>query len=104
MREQFGSDDFRSAINDVLDLKQTTTMEEYTTQFQSLQHDVTMHGSTFDPLFFATQYVRGPKDDIRAVVEPQVLTTVERAVVIAKIQQRVVDRNKLKTQYKNTAN
>lgn len=93
-------DDHRSAINDLLDLKQTSTVEDYTTQFKSLQYDVTMHGSSYDPLFFATQYVRGFRDDIRAVVEPQVPTTVERAVVIAKIQQCVADRAKLKYQQK----
>ena len=75
-------------------------MEEYTTKFQSFQYDVTMHGPSYDPLFFATQYVRGLKDDIRAVVEPQVPTTVERTVVIVKIQQKVVDRSKLKYQQK----
>jgi len=75
-------------------------VEEYTTKFKSLQYDVTMHGSTYDHLFFATQYVRGLRDDIRAIVEPQVPTTVERAVVIAKILQKVVDRSKLKFQQK----
>ena len=43
---------------------------------------------------------RGLKDDIRAVVEPQVPTTMERIVVIVKIQQKVVDRSKLKYQQK----
>lgn len=52
-------------------------------------------------MFFATQYVRGLREDIRAVVEPQVPTTVERAVVIARIQQKVVERQKLKLPNRN---
>ena len=36
VQEQFGSDDYRSAINELLDLKQTSTVEEYTSKFQSL--------------------------------------------------------------------
>jgi hypothetical protein len=59
-----------------------------------------MHGSSYDPLFIATQYVRSLKDDIRAVVEPQVPTTMERAAVIARIQQKVLERSKLKYQQK----
>jgi len=59
-----------------------------------------MHGSSYDPLFIATHYVRGLKDDIRAVVEPQVPTTMERAAVIARIQQKVLERSKLKYQQK----
>jgi hypothetical protein len=31
--EEFGADDFRSAMDDLLELKQTGTVEEYTTQF-----------------------------------------------------------------------
>jgi hypothetical protein len=33
IQEQFGGDDYRSAINELLDLKQTTTVEDYTTKF-----------------------------------------------------------------------
>ena len=82
VQEQFGSDDYRWAISELLVFKQTSTVEDYTNQFLSLQYDVTMHSCNYDALFFATQYVRGLREDIRAVVEPQVPTTVERAVVI----------------------
>lgn len=34
--EEFGSDDFRCAMNDLLDLKQTGTVEEYTVKFQKI--------------------------------------------------------------------
>jgi len=67
MQETFGLDDHRSALNDLLDLKQTSTVEDYTSHFKSLQFDVSMHDGHYSPLFFATQYVRGLRDDIRAV-------------------------------------
>jgi hypothetical protein len=51
-----------------------------------------MHNSGYDELFFATKYVAGLKEDIRAIVEPHVPLTVDRAVVIAKIQQRTLER------------
>lgn len=79
-------------------------MEDYTTQYRSLQYDVSMHSSQYDPLFFATQYVRGLRDDICAVVESQAPTTVEKASVIARIQQKVVDRQRLKYQGKAIQN
>jgi hypothetical protein len=55
IQDTFGSDDYRSALNELFDLKQASTMEEYTTQFKSLQYDVSMHGGHYDDLFFATQ-------------------------------------------------
>jgi len=83
--DKFGADDFRQALNDLLSLKQTGTMEEYTNAFQSLQFDVTMHNCHYDELFFATKYVDGLKEEIRATVEPHVPATVDRATLIAKI-------------------
>jgi len=36
VEEEFGADDLRAAMNELLELKQTTTVEEYTTKFQAL--------------------------------------------------------------------
>lgn len=98
IKQEFGADDYCSALNDLIALKQTGTVEEYTTQFQALQFGITMHSCHYDDLFFTSHYVSGLKDEIRAVVEPQVPTTVNRAAIIARIQQKVVDRSKLKFQ------
>ena len=96
IQEKFGADDYRNAINELLSLKQMGTVEEYTAAFQSLQFDIAMHNCHYDELFFATTYVQGLKDEIRAMVEPHVPVTVERATVIAKIQQRTLERSKSK--------
>lgn len=50
----------------------------------------------YNDLLFASKYVSGLKDEIRATAEPEVPCTVDRAFVVAKIQQRVLDRSKLK--------
>ena len=98
---EFRSDDYRSAVAELLTLKQSGTVEDYTTQFQSLQFQVSMTGSQVDEQFFATTYVHGLKEDIRAGVEPHTPTTVRQAAIIAKIQQRNVERTKLKYQRPN---
>lgn len=72
---KFGSEDYRTSITELLALKQNGTVEEYTAEFQSLQFDITMHNSQYDDLFFASKYVSGLKDEIRAMVEPQVPIT-----------------------------
>jgi len=55
-----------------------------------------MHNCHYDAIFFASTYVAGLRDDIKAVVEIHLPKTVDRAVVIAKIQQRTLERNKAK--------
>jgi hypothetical protein len=44
-----------------------------------------MHNYHYDEFFFATTYVQGLKEEIRATVEPHVPITVQRASVIARI-------------------
>jgi hypothetical protein len=71
-------------------------VEEYTTAFQSLQFDISMHNCHYDELFFVTTYVQGLKEEIRDTVEPHVPVTVQHASVIARIQQRTLERSKTK--------
>jgi hypothetical protein len=96
VEEEFGADDFRCAMNELLELKQTPTVEEYTTQFQNKQFDITMHNPNYDEMFFTPQYVMGLKDEIRSNVEPHMPTTVQKASILAKIQQKFLERNKSK--------
>jgi hypothetical protein len=73
-------------LAELVALKQIGTIEDYTTQFHKLQYKITMHNAKHEELYFVTQYVAGLKDDIKAVIEPQVSLTVDRAALIAKIQ------------------
>jgi hypothetical protein len=59
VEEEFGSDDLRSATNELLELKQIGSVEEYTTQFQALQFDITMHNPHYDDMFFTPKYMMG---------------------------------------------
>jgi hypothetical protein len=70
IEQEFGVDDYRSALTDLIALKQTSFVEEYTTQFQALQFNITMHSCQYDDLFFTSHYVSGLKEEIRGVVEP----------------------------------
>lgn len=101
---KFGSDDYRTALAELIELKQTGSVDDYTITFQALQYKITMHSAKHDELYFAMQYVAGLRDDIKAIVEPQVPLTVDRAALIAKIQQKVLDRSKHKFQRQIQAN
>jgi hypothetical protein len=48
VEQEFGADDLRAAMNELLELKQTGTVEEYTTLFQALQFNNKMHNSNYD--------------------------------------------------------
>jgi hypothetical protein len=109
VEEKFGKDDYREALTELLELKQTGSVEEYFCEFQELQFQLCMHNEGYDDLFFASQFVNGLKEELKYTVQAQVLDTIERVVLLAKIQQKIVEREKEKLTkqgggYKNGGN
>jgi hypothetical protein len=73
-------------------------MEEYADQFEELYYQISIHNSGYDPVFFISQFISGLKPDIRVAVQTQVPNTLHRAVMLAKLHQRVQDHSKGKFQ------
>ena len=98
VEEQFGSDDYRQALNELLMLKQKGTVEEYAAEFESLQFQISMHNCGYGELFFVAQFIKGLKEDIQPAVQLQLPDKVTKAILLAKIQQKMLDKEKLKAQ------
>jgi len=90
------SDDYRYAIGELLELKQTTTIEDYTAAFENLQFGICMHNDGFDDTFFVSQFIQGLKPDISGGVQVQVPKDVDEAKMLAKIQQQLGEKGKHK--------
>jgi len=88
VEEQFGSDDYRAALDELLMLKQKGTVEEYASEFASLQFQISMHNSGYVELFFVTQFIKGLRDDIQTAVQLQLPDKVNKAILLAKIQKK----------------
>jgi hypothetical protein len=59
VEETFGKDDYRLALAELLDLKQSGIVEEHFKEFQELQFRVSTHNEGFDNPFVASQFVNG---------------------------------------------
>ena len=92
--EKFGASDYRDAMEELLDLTQTSTVEQYATAFENLKYEICMHNEGFGELFFVSQFVKGLKYEIGAVVQSQLPQTVDRAIMLAKVQQHVLEKGK----------
>jgi hypothetical protein len=53
-----------------------------------------MHNAHYDEVFFTPQYVMGLKHEIRSIVETQMPSTVQKATILAKVQQKLMERQK----------
>lgn len=98
VEQKFGKDNYRKAVTDLLELRQTGSVEAYYTAFQALQFQVCMYNSEYGEVFFTSQFVNGLKEEIRYSIQGQVPDDVDRAYFLAKIQQRIVERTKCKMQ------
>lgn len=87
VEEKFGADDYRSALIELLELKQQGSVENCAAAFESLQYQICMHNSGYDDeVLFVSHLVKGLKDEIQGPVQLQLPSTVTRSILLAKIQ------------------
>lgn len=68
-------------------------MEEYAEAFEALQYQIVMHDPGMGQAYFISQFIKGLKPEIGYHVQGQVPETMEKAVRLARIQQKRFKRN-----------
>jgi hypothetical protein len=96
VEKKFGAYDHVHSLSELLELRQSGTVEEFVTEFESLQFMTEMHNTGYDKLFFITQFTRNLKPKIAVVVQSQIPQTMEHAIRIAKVQEQLIDRQKFR--------
>jgi hypothetical protein len=59
-------------------------------QFETLSYQISIQTPHYDEQFYVSQFIRGLKSEIRGLVESQVPQTVERAILLALVQEEVL--------------
>jgi len=52
VEQKFGAHDYRDAMDELLDLRQTSSVEDYALAFENLQFEISMHTDGLDNTFF----------------------------------------------------
>jgi hypothetical protein len=65
-------------------------VEEYQAQFEELSYQIAIQNPHYDEQFYVSQFIKGLKTELCAAVESQVPDTVERAILLAMVQQEVL--------------
>jgi len=65
--------------------------EDYITAFVDLQYQVSMHNIGLDEVFFVEQFISGLKAELRAGVQSQLPKKTKKAILLAKVQQLLLD-------------
>jgi hypothetical protein len=96
VEQKFGAYDYMRAVHDLLALHQEGSVEDYTREFEALQFQVAMYNTRYDDMFFTSHFVNCLKEEIRGSVQSQLPESVDRASLLAKIHQHILDRQKSK--------
>jgi hypothetical protein len=91
VESKFGKDLYQNSMQDLLNIKQTTTVQEYYDRFVLAMHKVLVHNSNLDDLFFVSKFLQGLKPDIHAVLVLHKPRTVDLALSLALLQETVME-------------
>ncbi|GJN24779.1 hypothetical protein PR202_gb12542 [Eleusine coracana subsp. coracana] len=87
--KKFGSYEYPKAMHDLLHLRQKGSVDEYIEEFEAARYATAMHNAELDETFFVTQFIKGLKPELQGNVLGQVPSTVDRAALLAKLQQDI---------------
>jgi hypothetical protein len=96
VQSKFGVDEYPKALRSLLDLRQKEGVEEYISEFDQARYCAAVRNTHLDETFFVTQFIRGLKPEIQGVVKVQLPSTVDRAALLAKMQQEILEKSKFK--------
>ena len=94
--QKFGVDEYPQAMRELVDLHQRGTVEEYLKEFNAVRYAASMHNHTLDETLFVTHFIKGLKPDLQGVVQSHLPTTVDRAALLAQMQQAIMEKQKQK--------
>jgi hypothetical protein len=93
---KFGADEYPKALDSLLYLRQIEGVEEYSAAFDQARYNAAVHNKDLDEMFFVTQFIKGLKPEIMSAVQMQLPSSMDRAALLAQLQQEVLEKGKFK--------
>ncbi|XP_012702297.1 uncharacterized protein LOC105914588 [Setaria italica] len=104
--DKFGRDQYQKLMDELLHIRQLSTVEAYHIKFDELQHRVLVHNGNLDDTFFVTRFMQGLKEEISSVIKLHKPKNVDTALALAITQEEIMtarDMYKKKSYYKQEA-
>ena len=78
-------------MNDLLQIRQTSDVQEYYDRFESAMHKVLVHNKSLDDIFFVSKFLQGLNPEIRSAIVLHKPRTVDAALSLALMQASVLE-------------
>jgi hypothetical protein len=94
--ECFGKDQHELLIHQIFHIRQIGSVQEYADKFTSIIDGLIAYGKNTDSIYYAMKFVNGLRDEIHTVVHMQHPSTLDTAVVLALLQEEILDTSRKK--------
>jgi hypothetical protein len=94
---KFGSEEYSQAMQSLLEIRQTGSVEEYKKVFDEARYATFVHNHDLDETFFVAHFIKGLKQELQGPVKSHLPASVERAALLARIQQGILDKQRQKS-------
>ncbi len=87
---KFGRDKYQQHLEELENLKQCGSVDEYYVKFEELMHRVLVYNRSYDETFFVTKFVGGLKREVKIAIKLHKPRTVDLALSLAKTQEELL--------------
>lgn len=95
--DEFGQDEYDGQMNRLMQLKQSGSVTEHRSSFESCMYNLIALEPSPSTKWFVSQFVFGLRDDIRCAVRLQAPSSVTHAASLARIQEEELDHHRPRT-------
>lgn len=89
--DKFGRSEFQHLLRKFSKLRQEGFVLEYAEQFNVAMHSLLAHHSSWDPMFFTTQFIDGLAHEIKVAVMLHRPKDLDTAISLTELQEEVVE-------------
>lgn len=93
---RFDRDQYQIHMKQLDNLKQTGSVAEYHTKFESLAHSILLYNPAYDDVYFVTRFLGGLKEEIRAPIALHRPPNSDTASALALLQEEEVEASRRK--------
>lgn len=90
VHSKFGKDKYQEHLEELENMSQEGSVDEYYTKFEELMHKVLIYNRAFDDTYFVTKFMGGLKTEIKAAIKLHKPRSVDAALSLAKTQEELL--------------
>ncbi|CAN6326944.1 unnamed protein product [Urochloa humidicola] len=91
---RFDKDQYQLCLKQLDNLKQTSSVADYHSQFEQLAHNILLYNSNYNDTYLVVRFLNGLRDDIRAPIALHRPKDVDTAASLALLQEEEVESQK----------